>query len=230
MRDKPSVLSRARVDDAAIQTLFTARIESLAAVDDAVAATFRALEDTGELENTIVVFTSDNGFLLGEHRHVGKSVAYEQSLRVPFLVAAPTLAAGTATSRTVSLVDLAATLVEAAGATAARRLDGASFLHATPDDTARRTLLVQAGNGGARRGGREWDYRGIRAPRYTYLKWYTGERELYDRRIDPHQLVNRADRGRYRDVLAWARRVSRRLEQCSGASCRREPSAPPRVR
>ena len=176
MRDKPHTLSRDRVNDVRVQRLFTARIETLAALDDAVAETFASLEEAGELENTIVVFTSDNGFLLGEHRYVGKTLAYEGSLRVPFLAAAPTLPAGTTSARTVTPIDLAATFVEAAGAAPSRVLDGKSFLHASPGDSARRSLLVQAGNAQARKGGRKWDFRGIRAPRYTYVEAGTPER------------------------------------------------------
>ncbi len=230
VRDKPRLLRKPRVDAAALQDLFTHRIESLAALDQAVQRTFTALENTDQLANTIVVFTSDNGFNLGEHRHVGKIVAYEQSVRVPFLVAAPTLPAGSSTGRTVALLDLAPTFLEAAGAFPGRKLDGRSFLHATPSDGARRTLLVQAGNDRARKGGRTWDYRGLRTTRYTFTRWYTGEEELYDRRHDPAQLGNRAERRRYRGVVVWARKATRRLGDCAGASCRREPPPPPRVR
>jgi arylsulfatase A-like enzyme len=228
--DKPSTVRRPQVSVAEVQQEFTGRIESLAAVDEAVAATFGALDDEGVLDRTLLIFTSDNGYLLGEHRVVGKRLAYEEALRIPFLVAGPSLASGTQTGRTVSLLDISATIVDAANAVPGRRLDGASFLGAVPTDSAQRTLLVQAGNRLARRGDRRWDFRGIRHKRYTYVRWYTGEEELYDRRTDPHQLVNKAEKRRYRDVRGWAFRVTRRLDHCAGASCRRAPSPPPRIR
>jgi arylsulfatase A-like enzyme len=230
LRDKPSPVQRDKVIDARVQEEFTGRIESLAAVDEAVAATFEALETAGVLDQTLIVFTSDNGYLLGEHRRIGKTLAYEESVRIPFLVASPTLPRGEHSRRTVSILDLAATIVDATNARAGRRLDGRSFLNATAVDPSRRTMLVQGGNDGARRRERMWNFRGIRGQRYTYVRWYTGEEELYDRRNDPFQLDNRASRVRYRDVVTWARRATRKLGHCAGASCRREPPSPPPVR
>jgi arylsulfatase A-like enzyme len=102
-----------------------ARIRSLRSVDDQVKATVDALRDTGELANTYIFFTSDNGYLLGEHRLTTKNHPYEQSLRIPLVGAGPTLPAGAVRNATYSLVDLAPTFVALAGKPArGRTLDG----------------------------------------------------------------------------------------------------------
>jgi hypothetical protein len=79
--------------------LFQRRVESLQSVDDAVARTMAALQDSGELDNTLVIFTSDNGYLLGEHRSARKNLPYEPSLRVPLLMRGPSVPAGCAATR-----------------------------------------------------------------------------------------------------------------------------------
>jgi arylsulfatase A-like enzyme len=58
-------------------------------VDDLVAVVVGALKDTGKLDNTVVIYTSDNGFLFGDHRLVGKTAAYEGSIKVPLLMPGP---------------------------------------------------------------------------------------------------------------------------------------------
>ena len=85
--DKPPVVSSRgprSVDE--VTTLFRARIRSLQAIDEANRAAIRQLRRSGQLDNTVVVYTSDNGFLLGEHRLGGKNYPYEEALRVPFVL------------------------------------------------------------------------------------------------------------------------------------------------
>lgn len=227
--DTPSGVNHDRVRRAKMQRLFTRRIETLASVDEAVAATFAALAETNVLDHTLVVLTSDNGFLLGEHRQFGKSLAFEESLRVPMAVAGPGTVPGTTQKRPVSLVDVAPTFVAAAGATAGRVMDGASFLGGVDQGgTAARTLLVQDGNNSAvQASDRRWTYRGIRTARYTFVRWWTGELELYDRRVDPAQLRNRWHRPAYAPVVRWARQLTRTLERCAGEECLAPGPAPP---
>ncbi len=101
--DKPKWIgSRPRLGQGERQhltELFQRRIESLQPVDDAVARTVSALEEVGELDDTLIIFTSDNGYLLGEHRFSGKIVGYEPSLQVPLMMRGPGVPDGVTVGR-----------------------------------------------------------------------------------------------------------------------------------
>jgi N-acetylglucosamine-6-sulfatase len=114
---------------AQIDALYRSRLASLLAVDQLVADVVAALSATGTLDNTYVVFTSDNGFFLGEHRQgSGKGAPYEEAIRVPFLIRGPGIAADTEEARLASNIDLAPTIAELAGATAPDFVDGRSLV------------------------------------------------------------------------------------------------------
>lgn len=204
---------------------------SLRSADDAVAAVVRRLRRTGELDNTYVVVTSDNGFLLGEHRIVDKDVLFDEALDVPLLVRGPGIPAGATDPTPVTLVDLVASILEWTGARPGRRIDGVPL-----DDTGGRdTLLIQTGATKHRHGG--WAYRGVTTDRFLYARRSGHPRQglLFDRERDPHQLRNRyGDRG-YRAVRRELARRTAALGQCAGAAaCNRrfgpvpepEPTAP----
>jgi N-acetylglucosamine-6-sulfatase len=196
LSDKSSHVRALAKDRVSRNVGFQRRIESLRSVDDAVAATVEAVRAAGELERTLFVFTSDNGYLLGEHQLGGKTVGFEESIRVPFLMRGPGVPTGAVSERVVTATDIAPTIVEAAGATSARVLDGRSFLGASGQDRFEpgRATLIQAGY--PRRADNsdpKWWYRGLRTGRYTYWRWYDGTEELYDRQRDPFQLRNAAD-------------------------------------
>lgn len=205
------------------------RIRSLQAVDEANARLLRTLSDTGELRNTIIVFTSDNGYLQGEHGLSGKNWPYENSLRVPMLVRGPGVPAGVRREQNATLVDLPATFLQAAGAPRGST-DGTNLLPAlTQDQATAETSLIQAGASNA-----PWSWRGVRTARYTYVAWQDGAEELYDRRTDPFQLENvlRADQDpavldRYAAVVAEMRRRLAQLAVCAGATCRPDLPAVP---
>jgi N-acetylglucosamine-6-sulfatase len=222
--DKPKWISRPplrRAEQQHLTELFQRRIESLQSVDDAVARTLSALDEVGELDDTLVIFSSDNGYLLGEHRFSGKIVGYEPSLQVPLLMRGPGVPAGRRSAETVGTLDLAPTIADAAGATPGLDVDGRSMLPiAAGKAKGWDTLLIQ---GGPRlpRSGDEWIYRGVRTDRYTYLEYKrTGERELYDRRLDPNQLHNVVGEPRYAAAQAELRRRLLALQDCAGADCR----------
>jgi N-acetylglucosamine-6-sulfatase len=214
--DKPPFVQAKRgVSNKKVTALHRARIRSLRAVDDQVGAIVRALRDSGELANTYVVFTSDNGYLLGEHRLQGKNFAYEESLQVPLLVRGPGLDAGARRDQMYGLVDLAPTLLDIAGASPQRKVDGRSML-----PTLRRNApgydryLIQAAQDG-----RPWWWRGVRTRQHTYVEFTTGFRELYDRAQDPAQLDNVAgDPGSAEQRAALAAQLAA-LRSCSGAAC-----------
>ncbi len=231
--DKPKVVTRGgKVDLAKAKRLFLQRIRSLASVDRAVAEIVTALREAGELEDTVIAFTSDNGFLYGEHRYQGKTLAYEESLRVPLLMRGPGITPGSVRTRTTAMIDLAPTFAELAGAEPLVPVDGESMVDlATGAGTGEdRTLLVQAGIRGPDRRGLGWDYRGVRTDRYTFIYWLqTGFAELYDRARDPYQLRNVADDPRYAETIEELVSRTRELGTCSGDSCRTEfgPVPPP---
>jgi arylsulfatase A-like enzyme len=131
-----------------VQTRYRNRLESLLAVDEAVSAVVGALGAKGVLDNTYIVFTSDNGFMQGQHRlHQGKFVAYDPSSKVPLMIRGPGIAPGTFTKELVSNVDLVPTILDIAGATPGLTVDGRSMLRfaRNPREITRRPLLLETG-------------------------------------------------------------------------------------
>ena len=99
-------------------------------LDDKIGRMIDALEETGQLDNTVVIYTSDHGEMAGEHGMWRKSNFYEQSARIPMIISWPgQLPQGRRVAETVSLVDLVATVVDIAGAPAVTPLDGDSLLN-----------------------------------------------------------------------------------------------------
>jgi N-acetylglucosamine-6-sulfatase len=237
--DKPFFVRRARplgvAADERIAARFRQRQESLLAVDDAVAAIVKTLRRVGELDDTYVIFTSDNGFMQGEHGvPIGKLLPYEPSTRVPLLVRGPGLPAGRVARALVGNVDLAPTILDVTGATPGRVLDGESLipfaLH--PRRLSRRPLLHETGGHRVVRvrdqdasGGRAvkpvLGYRALRSNRWLYVEYRNGSKELYDLRRDPYELHSLHTAPRYAALRGLLRRELQRLDGCSGAECRR---------
>jgi len=172
---------------------------SLLAVDRAVSDIIDALADTGRLSNTMIVFMSDNGMLWGEHRWNKKVVPYEESVHVPFVVRADSLiAAPRSDGHLVLNMDLAPTFAQLAGI-AAPNMEGRSLLPliASPTASWRFDFLLEhlkMDVGGVP------TYCGVHSSRYVYVNYVTGEEELYDLALDPHELSNKAQDPSYRDV------------------------------
>ncbi|GAA2594720.1 sulfatase [Actinomadura fulvescens] len=163
------------------------RLESLLAVDDLVEKVVNQLRAVNELHKTLIVFTSDNGFVQGPHRIVGNKIhPYEDSIRVPLVMRGPGVAVNRRNASPVANIDLAPTLVDAANTRAGLRMDGHSLfkLGSLPKG---RGILVETG---PRTDGSRW-YQAIRAGRHLYVEHSTGERELYDLVTDPYQLGSR---------------------------------------
>ena len=161
---------------------------ALQAVDDGVARVIDTLERTGELANTLVVFTSDNGFMHGEHRaQAEKVLLYEESIRVPLLMRGPGIPRRFRDPRPVANIDVVPTIADATGVTPSRVLDGRSLLDQLADRRAwwGRDILIENGNGA----NNVPAYRAIRTNRFIYAEHQTtGEFELYDLETDPFQL------------------------------------------
>jgi N-acetylglucosamine-6-sulfatase len=212
MRNRP-LLTNARLN--AIRENYQQRLESLLAVDEAVRDILSALSATGELERTLVIYTSDNGFFHGEHRvPAGKVLVYEPSVRVPLIIRGPGIPRGIARTNLVANVDLAATILDAARARPGRKLDGRSLLPFARDRLRRsgRDILLETTT-----------YSAIRTPRHVFVQHSTGEQELYDLQTDPHQLTSLHADARYAALKNELARRLNALRVCAGDACRRGP-------
>jgi len=214
VRDKPR-LTTGRIEE--LTALHRNRLASLLAVDDLVGRLVAALGEAGELENTLVMFTSDNGYLLGQHRLTGKAWQYEESVGVPLIARGPGFPAGAIRNQVVGNIDLAPTILQASGARpgAGHALDGRSLLGPANDPTAGsdRELVLESQTA-------KGTFAALQTRRYLWVRHATGERELYDRRQDPLQLTSRHAREGYRAVRRTLARRLNELDNCSGASCR----------
>lgn len=211
--DKPKRLRRPRLGPrelAEIKRADRARRESLLAVDDAVARLVGALRRTGRLSDTVFVFTSDNGYFLGEHRMTGKnSLPYRGLAAVPLIVRGPGFPAGERVRSAVGNVDLPATIARLAGLEPTRELDGVPLTELAGEDGARRALLLEGPS-----------YAAVRTTDYLYVEHRRGERELYDLRRDPHELHNVADDPRYAEAQERLAATLAQLRDCAGEGCR----------
>ena len=221
--DKPVEIRRrprlTREQVAALQEKYQQRLETLLAVDEAVARIVRALRETGELSDTLIVFTSDNGFFHGEHRVAqGKRLLYEPSIRVPLIMRGPGIPSGVRLSQPVANIDLAPTLVAAAGATARRSMDGLSLLPLFVDPTTAfdRDLLIESAPGAK-------SFAAIRTARYLYAEHASGERELYDLVQDGYQLKSLHGDPAYDAIEQDLAVRLAALRVCAGDTCRIRP-------
>lgn len=216
---------------------FRARIRSLQAVDEGVAQLVDRLEELGELDNTYLVFTSDNGYALGEHRMWSKDKLIAPVLSIPLLVRGPGIAGGSTSSRITTLADLSATILHLADAPTDRVLDGEPAFgpgrRRGPDARWRDTTLVLTGS--ARESGANpgWGWRGVQTWRYLFVRsaQHRDDVYLFDRRLDPHEMTNVAEDPRYRQVrLELAGRL-RELISCAGPACNQRfgPVTAPRL-
>jgi N-acetylglucosamine-6-sulfatase len=223
--DKPAAIQRrppiGAARAAAIQEDYQQRLESLLAVDDAVESILLALQAAGELDDTLLIFTSDNGFFHGEHRiPTGKLWPYEPSIRLPLYMRGPGVPEGAVRRQLVTNADLAPTILDAADARAGRAQDGRSLFDLLEDPRGQwgRELLIEGGNN------QGLTFAGLRNYRWKYIEYATGEAELYDLESDPDELVSRhADPAAARVRAAMAARLAG-LRGCAGRSCRARPA------
>jgi arylsulfatase A-like enzyme len=187
------------------------QLESLLAVDDAVDELLDALVATGRLDETIFVFTSDNGYLWGEHRWQTKIVPYDESIRVPLVVRYDGVTPAAArSSRVVANIDLAPTFA-AAGGVAAPGAEGRSLLGllANPSAAWRPDVLVE--NRQSATAPEVPSYCVVRNATHTYVQYATGEEEIYDLAADPGQRQNLARSPALRASLVTFRKRIRTL-------------------
>ena len=161
---------------------------TLLAVDRAVGQIVNALRATGRLGNTLIVFTSDNGISYGEHRWTKKEVPYEESIRVPMVVRFDPIGVTKTDEHLVANIDIAPTVAELARV-ATPPVDGRSLvplLGSSEDLPWRQDLLLEHMEGT----NPVPTYCGVRAEHSVYVRYATGEEELYDLTADPFELSN----------------------------------------
>jgi arylsulfatase A-like enzyme len=209
---------------------YRAQAESLLAVDDLVAKTVNAVKARGELKNTVFIYTDDNGFFHGEHRvRQGKVRLYEESIRVPLLMRGPGVPKNKNRGQPVANIDLAPTILDFADAKGSRKLDGRSLLPLARDNRNQpgRGILLEAFFNSDPDDDPEappTNYQAVRTDRYLYAEYGTGERELYDLRSDPFELVSRHNDPSLAAVRAKLDAALARLANCAGRSCRSKPA------
>jgi len=225
-------------------------LESLRSIDEGVKLIHDTLGSLGRLRNTYIIFTSDNGFFFGEHRLTGgKFLAYEPATHLPLLIRGPGIKPGTATGELAANIDIAPTILELAGATADKSIDGRSLVPFMQDPglRTRRPILFESfvetadveANGqpggeevpgpAARASGRDGasasivappkDYVGIRLGPYKYIEWPSGEKELYDINKDPYELNNLVRVTNLSPIRAFLHAQLVRLVDCVGKAC-----------
>jgi N-acetylglucosamine-6-sulfatase len=170
------------------------QMRSLMSVDDGVGLLLDALTDTGQLDNTIVIFTSDNGYLLGEHgRFNDKRLAYDPSIGIPFVVRYPALIApGTSIEALALNVDVAPTLLDIAGVQPITEMHGRSLapLFRDPEGEWRDAILTEYFLEKVVPNARPWQ--SVRTHRWKYIRYtdLDGMDELYDLESDPGEVHN----------------------------------------
>lgn len=221
--DKPGYVQRHPLmsahDVQRVQVKWRRRAECLQSFDRGIAALIAALTQSGQIANTHIVFTSDNGFLQGEHRLMEeKNLLYEEAARVPLYWLQPGGANKTC-DQPVSNVDATAAMVEIAGATAGRTLDGRSLVPLLADVNApwNKAVLIRCSTA--------W---GVASRNFRYMKWNRRHQvELYDMTIDPYQLDNKAGLPQYADIQASLAAALETLKTCAGGTCSWTDKFPP---
>jgi N-acetylglucosamine-6-sulfatase len=250
MSDKPHWLRRLpNLDDTAkkrLQKRYQTEIESLQSVDDLVEATINALLKAGKLQDTIIVFTSDNGYIIGEHRLEGKIAVYEGSIKVPLMLTGPGIPENQTRGQLVNNLDVVATIEELAGVKPGLAPDGHSLTPLFADANApwRSAILVEGGhaNKDAVVAGGSWfgslkefllgaynmvwgksgnprEFSAVRTSTRKYAESGDGFEELYDLTTDPYELQNKSGDSAYANDLAALRKIARDLASCAGKSC-----------
>jgi iduronate 2-sulfatase len=199
---QPAVKSITRKDQQGMATelaqqAMQAYYASITFADAQIGLILQALEETGLNENTVVLFTSDHGYHMGEHGHWQKTTLFENAARVPLIVAGPGVTArGQVCASPVEMVDFYPTLAELCGLQAPDFISGVSLAPALRDvnHRPRESALTQYANGYS-----------LRTDRYRYTEWGTdGDQgaELYDSQSDPAEMTNLANRAAHRAQVA----------------------------
>jgi N-acetylglucosamine-6-sulfatase len=200
------------------------RQRSLMAIEDGVGEILKALKDTGQLDNTVIVFTSDNGYFYGEHGlSVERRLAYEESIRMPLLVRYPkAIKAGTMRSELALNIDLAPTLLELAGVAVPGTMQGRSLVPLLEGKRPawRNSFLIEYYSDKVFPRVLQMGYKAVRNWRWKYIHYLEleGMNELYDLKSDPYEMKNLIDQpGAARALDKMKREMERLLKETSAS-------------
>jgi arylsulfatase A-like enzyme len=199
--DKPASITKkpffTAEDEAQVDNTRHRQILTLVALDRSIDAIMQKLAETGELDNTVVIYLSDNGIHWGEHRLDGKSSAYEESVKVPFALRYPPLVPKPYTEdKLVANIDIAPTIYELSETTMPKIMDGLSLISLLQNNGLwRSTLLMEA-----------WPDRGHWTAIHTgdsiYIETDNDLSEFYDLNTDPYELDNMINNPAYQAQIA----------------------------
>jgi N-acetylglucosamine-6-sulfatase len=199
------------------------RLRSMLSVEDLLNQTIATLRETGELDNTYIFFTSDNGMHLGNHRLAqGKKTPYEEAIGVPLMVRGPGVPPGEVRKQLVINNDFAPTIAELAGVTAPEFVDGSSFaplLTSSPAPPWRTAFLEEGWLDSGLPNIRTPDHKSVHTQTHIFTEYATGEYELYDLVLDPAQLQSKHRTGNEQLYSSLQTRLDA-LRACSGKGCR----------
>jgi arylsulfatase A-like enzyme len=216
-------------EQTAIDTAFRKRVQAVQSVDRMIGSLRNTLDQAGVADRTVVVFTSDNGYHMGEYRlNPGKQTAFDTDIHVPLVVAGPGVARGATVSQPAENIDLRPTYDALAGAATPANVDGRSLLPLLgghpPAGWRTAALIEHHGPDNdpadpdhpAPNSGNPSSYEAIRTAAYTYVEYADGTEEYYDHRADPDQLHNTAKQLPPEQLTA-AHRTLLGLESCHHA-------------
>jgi len=232
--DKPGWVRQLTLNSAEVRRidgLYRKRLETMAGVGETIGGLLRTLEQTGELDNTYIVLTSDNGYHMGQHRlGLGKQTAYEEDIRVPLLIRGPGVPAEASRDEMVLNNDFAPTFADLAGLRPPASADGRSFASLLDkrqgNDPASWRTAFEIRNWDSKKDEASYravtpvpPYRAVRTHRYLYVEYDSGVHELYELSKDPYELHNLYDSA---DAAPISRLDSRlnALRDCAGKDCR----------
>jgi N-acetylglucosamine-6-sulfatase len=195
------------------------------AVEDGVGDILRALQETGQLDNTVIVFAGDNGYFYGEHGlSVERRLAYEESIRMPLLVRYPRLIkAGTVRDEFALNIDLAPTLLALAGAPVPGNMQGRSLVPLLKGEKPpwRDSFLIEYYTDRVFPRMLQMGYKAVRTGRWKYIHYLEleGMDELYDLKTDPYEMKNLiAQPGAKKALVEIKREMERLLEETNAGT------------
>jgi N-acetylglucosamine-6-sulfatase len=201
------------------------RLRTLMAVEDGVGDILRALQETGQLDNTVIVFAGDNGYFYGEHGlSVERRLAYEESIRMPLLVRYPRLIkAGTVRDEFALNIDLAPTLLALAGAPVPGNMQGRSLVPLLKGEKPqwRDSFLIEYYTDRVFPRMLQMGYKAVRTGRWKYIHYLElqGMDELYDLKTDPYEMKNLiAQPGAKKALVEIKREMERLLEETNAGT------------